>query len=101
MKIGYIMEYDLELNPHLKERFKFREESFCRKISKKGDMVHSKLLSQPMEYDEIVSNANIMKKNPNLILVREPFLLDEELREKVIKWCEWANSASESEYNPL
>lgn len=24
MKIGYIVEYDLELNPHLTEKFKFR-----------------------------------------------------------------------------
>lgn len=36
MKIGYIAEYNLELNPHLTEKFKFREASFTRRISSRG-----------------------------------------------------------------
>lgn len=32
MKVGYIQEYDLKLNPHLTEKFRFREESFTRHI---------------------------------------------------------------------
>lgn len=101
MKIGYIMVYDLNMNPHLAEKFKFREESFTRRITSKGDRVYSKMLQFPIDYEEIVDNANIMKKNPNLILTREPFLLDDELRDKVVKWVEWANKADPSEYDPF
>ena len=99
MKIGYIVEYDLELNPHLTEKFKFIEATFTRRISSRGDRVYSKMLMSPVDYEEIVGNANIMKNNPSLILVREPFLLDDELREKVTKWVEWANHADPKEYD--
>ena len=54
-----------------------------------------------IDYDEIKTNADIMKKNPKIILIREPFLLDDELREKVVKWVEWANKVDPSEYNPF
>ena len=101
MKIGYIVEYDLKTNPNLTEKFKFREAKFNRRISSKGDKVYSKMLAFPVDYEEIVSNANIMKNNPKIILVREPFLLDDELKSKVTKWVEWANKANESEYNPF
>lgn len=98
MKIGYIVEHNLELNPHLTEKFKFREASFTRKISSRGDRVYSKMLSYPIDYEEIVDNANIMKEDSGLILVGEPFLLDDELRKKCLRWVEWANKADESEY---
>lgn len=100
MKIGYIKEYDLELNPHLTERFKFIETTFTRRISSRGDRVYSKLF-YPLDYDEIVTNAKIMKENSSIILVREPFLLDDELKEKAVKWVEWANKAKRSEYDPF
>ena len=98
--MGYIKEYDLELNPQLTERFKFLETTFTRKISSCSDRVYSKMF-YPIDYDEIVSNAKIMKENPSVILVREPFLLDDELREKALKWVEWANKAKPSEYDPF
>lgn len=101
MKIGYIVEYDLKLNPHLTEKFKFREATFTRRISSRGDRVYSKMLACPVDYEEIVDNANIMKQNPSVILVREPFLLDDELKVKVTKWIEWANKASPEEYDPF
>lgn len=101
MKIGYIVEYDLELNPHLTEKFKFKEASFTRRISSRGDRVYSKMLMYPVDYEEIVDNANMMKGDSTLILVREPFLLDDELRERVIKWVEWANKADPKEYDPF
>ena len=44
MKIGYIDEIDLEINTHLNEKFKFREATFTRRISSRGDRVYSKLL---------------------------------------------------------
>ena len=101
MKIGYIAEYDLELNPHLTEKFKFRESTFTRRISSRGDRVYSKMLQFPVDYEEIVDNANIMKNNSDIILVREPFLLDDELKEKVTKWVDWANKADPHEYDPF
>lgn len=101
MKLGYIVKYDLTLNPHLTEKFKFREGTFTRRISSRGDRVYSKMLQFPIDYEEIIDNADIMKKNPSLILVQEPFLLDDELRDKVIRWVEWANKADPSEYDPF
>ena len=81
MKIGYIVEHNLELNPHLTEKFTFREATFTRRISSRGDRVYSKMLQSPVDYEEIVDNANMMKNNSDIILVREPFLLDDELKE--------------------
>lgn len=100
-KIGYIAEYDLELNPHLTEKFKFREASFTRTINSRGDKIRSKILMFPVDYEEVADNAAIMKQNPNLILVREPFLLDDELKDKCTKWVEWANIADPAEYDPF
>lgn len=101
MTIGYISRRNLEMNPHFTERFKFTEATFTRKINSRGDKVYSKMLLYPVDYEEIVDNANIMKQNPKLILVREPFLLDDELRDKVVKWVEWANKADSKEYDPF
>lgn len=100
MKIGYIQQYDLSQNPHLTERFKFVEDTFTRRISSRGDRVYSKSF-YPLDYEEIVDNANMMKKNSRLILVQEPFLLDDELRDKVTQWVDWANKADPSEYDPF
>ena len=100
MKLGYIRRNNLELNPHLTEKFKFIEASFTRRISSKGDRVYSKMFI-PLDYEEIVDNANMMKGESNLILVEEPFLLDDELREKVVRWVEWANKADPKEYDPF
>ena len=101
LKIGYIREYDLKLNPHLTDRFVFKEATFTRRISSRGDRVYSKLLAYPVDYEEIKCNADFMKNESSVILVREPFLLDDELREKVTKWVEWANKADPSEYDPF
>ena len=99
MKIGYIAKYDLELNPHLTEKFKFKEATFTRRISSRGDRVYSKMLAFPVDYEEIVDTANMMKGKSGLIIVQEPFLLDDELREKCLRWVEWANKVDEKEYS--
>lgn len=101
LKLGYIQEVNLELNPHIKERFRFREATFTRRISSRGDRVYSKMLMYPVDYEEILDNAKLMKENSSVILVREPFLLDDELREKVTRWVEWANNVDPSEYDPF
>ena len=41
------------------------------------------------------------KENKELIIVREPFLLDDELKKKVVSWVEWANKADPKEYDPF
>lgn len=99
MKIGYIAQYDLKLNPHLTEKFKFKEATFTRRISSRGDRVYSKMLAFPVDYEEIVFNADLIRGDSGLMLVREPFLLDDELREKCLRWVEWANSVDESKYS--
>ena len=101
MKLGYIVVYDLKLNPNLTEEFKFREATCTRKINTRGDKVYSKMLTYPVDYEEVLDNANMMKENDSLILVREPFLLDDELKEKVTRWVEWANTADPKEYDPF
>ena len=100
MKLGYIMSYDLERNPHLTEKFELKEATCTRKINTRGDKVYSKMLCFPEDYEDVVENARIMKED-GFILVREPFLLDDELREKVVKWIEWANKADPKEYDPF
>ncbi len=100
MKIGYIRRNNLELNPHLTEKFKFIESPCARRISSKSDRVYSKNF-RPLDYEEIVDNAEWMKGNSRIILVDEPFLLDDELRDKCVKWVEWANKASPEEYDPF
>lgn len=97
MKIGYIRRNNLEFNPNLK-KFDFKEASFTRRISSKSDRVYSKMLACPIDYEEIVDTANMMKENGSLIIVNEPFLLDDELREKAIRWVEWANNADPKDY---
>jgi hypothetical protein len=100
LKIGYIRRNNLEYNPHLK-KFEFKEAPFTRKITSKSDRVYSKMLAYPIDYEEIVENANIMKGDSGVILAQEPFLLDDDLREKVLKWVEWANDADPCQYDPL
>lgn len=101
MKIGYIVKYDLELNPNLTERFAFREGTCTRTINSRGDKVRSKILRFAVDYEEIEENAKLLKENPGIMLVREPFLLDDELRDRAIRWVEWANKADQKEYDPF
>lgn len=101
MKIGYIVRYNLKLNPNITNRFGFQEASFTRKITSRGDKVYSKMLCFPVDYEEIVENARMMKENDGIVLVGEPFLLDDELRDKATRWVTWANKADQGEYDPF
>lgn len=100
MKIGYIRRNFLEPNPNSTERFKFMEATCTRRISNRGDRISSKMLAYSIDYKEIEDNTNMMRKD-GLILVCEPFFLDDELREKAIRWVEWANNADPKEYDPF
>ena len=95
-KIGYIVRYgDRETG----YRFRFREATYTRKISSRGDRIYSKML-YPQDYDDVKINTDIMREK-DVILVTEPFFLDDELREKAVKWVEWANNADPREYDPF
>ena len=98
MKIGYIRKNNVELNPN-KPKFEFKEATFTRRISSRGDRVYSKMLCYPVDYEDIVDTANMMKGSSGLILTQEPFLLDDELKEKCLRWIEWANRVDEREYS--
>lgn len=99
MKIGYIKKYSDPCNIK-NDSFRFIECSCTRRISSKSDRVYSERF-MPHDYEKIVDNANIMRKNPGIILVQEVFLLDDELREKATRWVEWANQVDPSEYDPF
>lgn len=100
-KIGYIVRCG---NRETGYRFKFLESSYTRKISSRGDKVYSKIL-YPQDYDGVKDNTEIMRGDgilgKGIILVTEPFFLDDELREKVVNWVEWANNADPREYDPF
>ena len=98
MKIGYISVRNLERN---KKKFTFLEAPYTRRISSRGDRIFSKLLAFPFDYSDIESTTKIFKENNSLILVGEPFFLDDELKERVTRWVEWANNADPSEYDPF
>lgn len=100
MKLGFIRRINLELNPHLTERFKFTECTCTRKITSKSDRIYSKMFC-PLDYEEVDFNTKMLKGNSKIILVDEPFFLDDELKEKVVKWVEWANHADPKEYDPF
>jgi hypothetical protein len=98
MKLGFIRRINLELNPHLTERFKFTEFAGTRKITSNSDRIYSKMF-YPLDYEEVDFNTKMLKGNSKIILVDEPFFLDDDLRERVVRWVEWANHADPKEYD--
>lgn len=93
-EIGCIMRYTSG-----DVRFKFHTATFTRTINSRGDKIRSKMLLYPINYEDIVFNAQIMKGNDTAIVICEPFLLDDELKEKCTKWVERANKADPKEYD--
>ena len=100
-RIGVIYKIDLERNPSIKERFRYSEESYTRRIGPRSDTVRSKLFYCSLDYEDVESNTRILKENPQLILISEPFFVDDELRERVTKWVEWANQADPKNHDPF
>lgn len=97
--LGYVLRIDTDLNPG-QPRFKYREASYTRTINSRGDKIKSKMLLFPVDYEDVKENTDILK-NSDLILVCEPFFVDDELRERVTHWVDWANNADPSEYDPF
>lgn len=101
MMLGYIRKNNLELNPQLTDKFRLIEASYTQHISSRGNKIKSKIFSCSMDYDDVAMNTKILKEHPDMILVHEPFFMDDELRDRVIKWVEWANHADPKEYDPF
>lgn len=99
--IGYVHRINSELNPDVAERFRYNEASYTRRIGSRSDTVRSKLFYCSLDYEDVASNTRILQKNPKLVLVNEPFFVDDELRERIKKWVEWANQADPKEYDPM
>ena len=93
-RLGYIARYGDIGNGY---RFEFMETSYTRKISSQSDLVYSKIL-YPIDYTDVKTNTEIMMED-GVILVGEPFFLDDNLREKSVKWVEFANSLDPYEYD--
>lgn len=98
--LGYINRINTEMNPG-QPRFKFREAPYTRTINSRGDKIKSKMMQFAVDYEDVKSTTGIMKNHPDLIVVCEPFFLDDELRERVTRWVDWANIADPSEYDPF
>ena len=94
MKIGYIcMVVQGE-----KENFEYQEASCTRTIGTRTDKVRCKFL-YPQDYEDVMRNTEMLKNNTGIMIVREPFFTDEELKKRCLKWCEWANSCENREYS--
>lgn len=102
LELGYIKRNNLEQNPQLTKKFEFKKAPCVRRISNRGDRVYcKKMFVCAFDYEEVFNNAQRMKENPGIVLVGEPFLLDDELQKKCVRWVEWANAVSPEEYDPF
>lgn len=95
MKIGYISRYRDENG---KETFVYREGNGTRRIGVRSDTVKVSFLYGTTPYKDIEENTRMMA-NGTMVLVTEPFFTDDAMREKMEKWCEWANSCEHREYS--
>jgi hypothetical protein len=96
LRIGYIARS----NVGGKSRFVFHESSYTRRITARGDRVYSDMLLFPVDYEDVALTTSQIKEK-GVIVITEPFFLDDELRDKVINWIEWANSVDQKEYDPF
>ncbi len=86
-KIGDIIGYISEPHEH---EYKLHESKVNRvAVCKDGVHVYAKGF-RPLDDDDIRINTNFMSE-PEMILTREPFLMDEKLRNKAERWCKMAN----------
>ena len=75
MRLGYVKRTK---NPSGRTSFEFISTSYTRRISSRSDRIYSKLFF-PFEFSEVEMNTNLLKGNKEIMLVNEPFFLDENL----------------------
>lgn len=90
-KLGYIVRYDGG------DRMKFglRESDYRVRNGK----VHSKMLSFAEFYETVLLNTQMMQRD-GIVLVTEPFFMDDDMKKKVEGWIAWANRTDRSEWDP-
>lgn len=96
MKVGYILK---RIDENGKEIFKYREANATRRIGVKTDTIKVPFLYGTIPYKEIDSNTNMMSAESGIVLVGEPFFTNEETKNRMERWCEWANSCEHREYS--
>ena len=65
MKIGYIRENDLKLNPHLTERFQFKEATFTRRIcAREPFLLDDELRKKVTKWVEWANNVDPSEYDP-------------------------------------
>ena len=69
-----------------------------RRIGTRSDTIKVNFLYGTTPYEEVKSNTDFMAEG-KLIVVQEPFFTDAALKERLEKWCEWANSCEHREYS--
>lgn len=83
--VGMILKF---LEP---KKYELREAKITSiRITRQGSKVYAPKRFHPIFEEDIVSSTSWMKQNKDLILVREPILLDDELRDRMVRWCKWA-----------
>lgn len=70
------------------------------RVGKNGVRIYSKAF-YPLDYDDVMSNNNILMENERIMLVREVLWLTDEVRARVEAWIEWANANPDKAVSPL
>lgn len=93
-RIGYIRRQE---NPDGTTTFKLIEAKIKSvRIGKKGTSVYSDRF-RALDADELEENAKLMADNPKLILVGEPFAMNDEMSERLKKVVEhWNKHGAET-----
>ena len=95
MKVGYISR---RTDENGKEIFRYIEGNATRRIGARSDNIKVKFLYGTTPYEEVKSNTEIMAEG-KLVVIHEPFFTNDTLKERLEKWCEWANNCEHREYS--
>ena len=95
MKVGYISR---RTDENGKEIFRYIEGNATRRIGTRLDTIKVNFLYGTTPYEEVKSNTEFMAEG-KLVVVQEPFFTNDALKERLEKWCEWANSCEHREYS--
>ena len=95
MKVGYISR---RTDENGKEIFRYIEGDATRRIGTRSDNIKVKFLYGTTPYEEVKSNTEFMTEG-KLVIVQEPFFTNDALKERLEKWCEWANNCEHREYS--
>ena len=94
--IAYIQKFQVLENRTWRRKWELVESKVSRmSLCKDGVHVYTKRF-YPLDDEELRSNTNFMRELNGLILVQEPFVLDDELRERCERWVDWMNADPET-----